>query len=204
MVGVLQRLARPVWRGAGRLTTPLLPDDFLAVVDPLWSARRLASRVEKVRAETADATTVVVRAGRGRAVRASGGGRRRRNALADVLESDPDGRLWAFLDHRTGDPGRAGAAVPGPPGPARADPVSRPLVQGTSSCLMRRACFSPGVEAQVADARQQASSRSGAGHDVHVHVEAAETKRGLTLDDIFFVHEPERTADGAGRRRKLA
>lgn len=38
MVGVLRHLARPVWQGAGRLTTPLLPDDFLAVVDPLWSA----------------------------------------------------------------------------------------------------------------------------------------------------------------------
>ena len=65
MAGVLQRLARPVWQGAGRLTTPLLPDDFLAVVDPLWSARWPTGRVEVVRAETADATTLVVRAGRG-------------------------------------------------------------------------------------------------------------------------------------------
>ncbi|MGW2938438.1 ferredoxin reductase [Streptomyces sp. NPDC001156] len=65
MVGVLRHVARPVWQGAGRLTTPLLPDDFLAVVDPLWSARWPAGRVEVVRAETADATTLVVRAGRG-------------------------------------------------------------------------------------------------------------------------------------------
>ena len=65
MVGVLRHLARPVWQGAGRLTTLLLPDDFLAVVDPLWSARWPAGRVEVVRAETADATTLVVRAGRG-------------------------------------------------------------------------------------------------------------------------------------------
>ncbi|MER5916228.1 FAD-binding oxidoreductase [Streptomyces sp. NPDC001982] len=65
MVGVLQHLARTVWQGAGRLTTPLLPDDFLAVVDPLWSARWPAGRLEVVRAETADATTLVVRAGRG-------------------------------------------------------------------------------------------------------------------------------------------
>jgi ferredoxin-NADP reductase len=54
-----------MWQGAGRLTTPLLPDDFLAVVDPLWSARWPAGRVQAVRAETADATTLVVRAGRG-------------------------------------------------------------------------------------------------------------------------------------------
>ncbi|MGI5196230.1 ferredoxin reductase [Streptomyces sp. CA-288835] len=65
MVGVLRHLARPLWQGAGQLTTPLLPDDFLAVVNPLWSARWPTGRVELVRAETADATTLVVRAGRG-------------------------------------------------------------------------------------------------------------------------------------------
>jgi ferredoxin-NADP reductase len=65
MVGGLRHLARPVWQGAGRLTTPLLPDDFLAVVDPLWSARWPTGRVEVVRTETADATTLVVRVGRG-------------------------------------------------------------------------------------------------------------------------------------------
>lgn len=55
----------PCGRAPGGLTTPLLPDDFLAVVDPLWSVRWPAGRVEAVRAETADATTLVVRAGRG-------------------------------------------------------------------------------------------------------------------------------------------
>ncbi|GAB2456119.1 ferredoxin reductase [Streptomyces incanus] len=65
MAGTVRHLARPMWQAAGRLSTPLLPDDFLAVVDPLWSARWPAGRVEAVRAETADATTLMVRAGRG-------------------------------------------------------------------------------------------------------------------------------------------
>jgi ferredoxin-NADP reductase len=46
-------------------TTPLLPEDYLGLVDPLWSARELRGRVEAVRAETADAATVVIRPGRG-------------------------------------------------------------------------------------------------------------------------------------------
>ncbi|MEV5012061.1 ferredoxin reductase [Streptomyces sp. NPDC055692] len=73
MVGVFRHLARPMWRGVGRLTTPLLPDDFLAVVDPLWSSRWPMGRVEAVQPETADATTLVVRAGRGWAAHRAAG-----------------------------------------------------------------------------------------------------------------------------------
>jgi stearoyl-CoA 9-desaturase NADPH oxidoreductase len=47
------------------LTTPLQPDDYLGLLDPLWSARGLRARVEEVRPETDDATTVVLRPGRG-------------------------------------------------------------------------------------------------------------------------------------------
>jgi ferredoxin-NADP reductase len=65
MDGVFRHLTRPARQAVGRLTTPLLPDDFLGSVDPLWSTRWPAGRVEAVLAETADATTLVVRAGRG-------------------------------------------------------------------------------------------------------------------------------------------
>jgi ferredoxin-NADP reductase len=47
------------------LTTPLLPDDYLGLVNPLWSARRVRGRVEAVLPETADAATLVIRSGRG-------------------------------------------------------------------------------------------------------------------------------------------
>ncbi|MGC9671436.1 ferredoxin reductase [Planosporangium sp. 12N6] len=47
------------------LTTPLLPDDYLGLVSPLWSARQLRGRVEAVLPETADAATLVIRPGRG-------------------------------------------------------------------------------------------------------------------------------------------
>ena len=48
-----------------RATTPLLPDDYLHLINPLWSARELRGRVEDVVKETADSATVVIRTGWG-------------------------------------------------------------------------------------------------------------------------------------------
>ena len=53
-------------RGVGsRLTTPLHPDDYLMLVNPLWTTRELRGRVEKVLRETDDAATLVIRPGWG-------------------------------------------------------------------------------------------------------------------------------------------
>jgi ferredoxin-NADP reductase len=46
------------------LTTPLLPDDYLGLVNPIWSARQLRGRVEAVLPETPDVATLVIRPGR--------------------------------------------------------------------------------------------------------------------------------------------
>ncbi len=55
-----------VLRGAvARITTPLLPDDYLHLANPLWSARELRGRVVEVRKETADSATLVIRPGWG-------------------------------------------------------------------------------------------------------------------------------------------
>ncbi|WCB95937.1 NADPH oxidoreductase [Baekduia alba] len=50
---------------ASLLTTPLAPDDFLGLVNPLWSNRQLAGRVVDVRQETSDSATIVIRPGAG-------------------------------------------------------------------------------------------------------------------------------------------
>jgi ferredoxin-NADP reductase len=50
---------------ASTLTTPLLPDDYLGLLNPLWSTKQTRGRVERVQRETADATTLIIRAGRG-------------------------------------------------------------------------------------------------------------------------------------------
>ncbi|MDF0529052.1 ferredoxin reductase [Tsukamurella sp. 8F] len=53
-------------RGAvARLTTPLLPDDYLHLVNPLWSARELRGRIVDVRKETGDSVTLTIRTGWG-------------------------------------------------------------------------------------------------------------------------------------------
>jgi stearoyl-CoA 9-desaturase NADPH oxidoreductase len=50
---------------ASRLTTPLLPDDYLHLVNPLWSARELRGVVVEVVPETAHAATLVIQPGWG-------------------------------------------------------------------------------------------------------------------------------------------
>lgn len=52
-------------KAADKLTTPLLPDDYLTLLNPLWSSRELRGRVEQVIPETEDAATLVIRPGWG-------------------------------------------------------------------------------------------------------------------------------------------
>src|SRR5277367_4372210 len=54
----LRKLAR-------RITTPLLPDDYLQLANPLWSARELRGRILDVRRETTDSATLVIKPGWG-------------------------------------------------------------------------------------------------------------------------------------------
>ncbi len=65
------RVAPPRRRPAGRLlaaaaalTTPLLPEDYLSLVDPLWSTSTLRGRVVSVHPETERAVTLRIRPGR--------------------------------------------------------------------------------------------------------------------------------------------
>jgi len=75
---VLADTVRPKVAGAGkhpgwdaaraiaeRITTPLLPDDYLKLANPLWSARELRGRVLEVRRETVDSATLVIKPGWG-------------------------------------------------------------------------------------------------------------------------------------------
>lgn len=59
------RLADPLLRSAGRLADLMLPPDCLGLLDPLLSRRHPAGRVVEASPETADATTLVIRPGRG-------------------------------------------------------------------------------------------------------------------------------------------
>lgn len=54
----VRALIRPV-------TTPLLPDDYFKLINPLWSARELRGRIVEVRPETADSATLMIKPGWG-------------------------------------------------------------------------------------------------------------------------------------------
>ncbi|MEE3850972.1 ferredoxin reductase [Gordonia sp. LSe1-13] len=77
-MGWLERFEEPVagiatrnrgsrWARAAvaRITTPLLPDDYLHLANPLWSARELRGKVVSVTAETEDSATIRIRPGWG-------------------------------------------------------------------------------------------------------------------------------------------
>ena len=50
-------------RAISAFTSPLLPDDYLELINPLWSTRELRGRVEELSREAGDATTVLIRPG---------------------------------------------------------------------------------------------------------------------------------------------
>jgi ferredoxin-NADP reductase len=54
---------RRALRLIGSFTSPLLPDDYLELVNPLWSTRELRGRIERVERETPNAATVLVKPG---------------------------------------------------------------------------------------------------------------------------------------------
>jgi ferredoxin-NADP reductase len=58
----------PAWRlralrTVRALFTPLLPDDYLELINPLWSTQELRGRIERIERETHNAATVVIRPG---------------------------------------------------------------------------------------------------------------------------------------------
>jgi stearoyl-CoA 9-desaturase NADPH oxidoreductase len=57
----ISAVRRNALRVARALTTPLLPDDYIELLNPLWTTRELKGRIEQVRPETEDASTIVVR-----------------------------------------------------------------------------------------------------------------------------------------------
>jgi ferredoxin-NADP reductase len=64
-VGTRVGLAAAVRALIGPVTSPLLPDDYLKLINPLWSARELRGKIVEVRPETHDSATLVIKPGWG-------------------------------------------------------------------------------------------------------------------------------------------
>ena len=54
----------PLIRAVARFTTPLLPEDYLTLINPLWATGGIRARVEALIPETATATTLTLRPSR--------------------------------------------------------------------------------------------------------------------------------------------
>src|SRR5436305_6242094 len=57
------RLQRAILRAVRAFSTPLLPDDYLELINPLWSTRELRGRIERIDQVTQDAATVMIKPG---------------------------------------------------------------------------------------------------------------------------------------------
>jgi ferredoxin-NADP reductase len=64
-MGVLGAIGQRARQAAELFTQPLLPDELLGTLNPMWSRREPHARVVGVRRETADTTTLLLRPGPG-------------------------------------------------------------------------------------------------------------------------------------------
>lgn len=53
----------PVLKLAALLATPLIPDDYVELINPLWTRDVLRARVEAITPETADSATLTLKPG---------------------------------------------------------------------------------------------------------------------------------------------
>ena len=91
------RLQQAAFRAVRAFTTPLQIDDYIEMINPLWSTRELRGRIEEIRRETPDAATIVIRPGYdwmghepGQYLRIGIDANGRRHWRAYSLTSDPD------------------------------------------------------------------------------------------------------------------
>ena len=57
------RMRRRALSAVRSLFSPLLPDDYLELINPLWSTQELRGRIERIEREAGDAVTIVIRPG---------------------------------------------------------------------------------------------------------------------------------------------
>src|SRR3954462_4697413 len=59
----VSKARRKVMRAMSTFFTPLMPDDYLDMIHPLWSTEELRGKVEKLERRTEDAVTIIIKPG---------------------------------------------------------------------------------------------------------------------------------------------
>ena len=178
-----------------RVTTPLLPDDYLHLANPLWSARELRGQIVEVRKETADSATLVIKPGWGFDFKYRAGSvhrdrppDRRALALAVVLAHlAAELEREAHLDHREGDARGVPVQRTSSAACRRARSCGSRPPRATSRCpsrRRRRSCSSPRAAASRPSSR--CCARWTAANEIPdvIHVHSAPT-----AEDVMFADE---------------
>ena len=198
--------ARRLLGAAATLTTPLLPDDYLGYLNPLWSRREPRGVVDAVLPETRDAATIWLRTPAGlpgphpRPVRARRRRRRRRAPLAHLLaDLAAASRRRPHRDHRQGDPGRRRLQPPRPSRPARRRRPPRAADRRVRPARIRSRRASSSSPPAAASRRstgmlRDLDDRRALRDVVHVHL-------APTRDDVIFGDELRRLAHRHGSLR---
>ena len=113
---------RRALRAVRSLFSPLLPDDYLELINPLWSTRELRGRIERIEPETAEAATVLIRPGYEWTGHRPGQYLR----IGVVVDGVHHWRAYSL----TSDPGRADGCIAITPKLVEAGKVSPYLVRG--------------------------------------------------------------------------
>ena len=104
---IAETARRPLRSIAQMVATPLVPRDFMDLIDPLSSSRDLRGRIAAVTHETADAVTVRIRVGRGWRGHRAGqfvrigidvDGVRQWRTYSITSQADPKGRANRHID----------------------------------------------------------------------------------------------------------
>ncbi|MFE0749136.1 ferredoxin reductase [Gordonia sp. NPDC058843] len=185
-----------------RATTPLLPDDYLHLINPLWSARELRGKVLDVSKETEDTATVTIRTGWGfpdsykpgqyvgiglqiegkwhwRSYSLTSIGTNENKTIAITVKANPDGFLSSHLVDGV-NPGTI-IRLQSPKGDFHLpEPVPGKILFVTAGS---------GITPVMAMLRQLSSH--GQTPDI-VHIHSAPTR-----DDVIFLDEMEKLADEA-------
>ena len=131
-------------RAISAFTSPLLPDDYLEMINPLWSTREVRGRVEELNREAGDATTVLIRPGHtwpghepGQYLRIGFDVDGIRHWRAYSITSDPGPPRRLHLDHPEAGRGGQGLALRQPRAAARDDRRRSPTSRASSSSPIR-------------------------------------------------------------------
>ena len=172
-------------------TSPLLPDDYLELVNPLWSTRELRGRIERIEREAPNAATVLIKPGwewprhrPGQYLRLGIEVDGVHHWRAYSLTSDPGRAGRLHLDHPEARRGRQGLAVPvlrRAPRHDRAARRRRRHVRAARPAAAAKLLFiSAGSGITPIMSMLRAIAREGKLEDV-VHVHCARTRRGSDL-----------------------